>query len=118
MKLNFFFLILIIPLFFSGCFFKDKNKVIDISQAEQISSIEKWAVVTDSYVALKADAGNSGTIISHARKGDIFQIKGNKIVSTEKNKNDIWYKLENGWLPEKSIRIFSNKLQAEFFSNK
>ncbi len=101
----------------NGCFLKSDSDTIDVSDAYKISSLEQWAVVTDNYIAYKAEPSPSATVKAHGRLGEVQQITGNQIVISDKVSH-IWYELENGWVEEKSIRIFSNRLQAERTASK
>jgi hypothetical protein len=114
-KIKFFLLITFVAFiltFLAGCFLKTDTETIDISDAYKISSLEQWAVVTDNYVAYKTAPSSESAVKAHGRLGEVQKITGNQIVILDK-KTNIWYELENGWLEEKSIRIFSNRLQAE-----
>lgn len=111
------FLIFLIIFSLGGCFLKPAPKEIDISAATEISSLEQWAVITIAYASFKEDAGNQFDIIAHGKQGDVHQILGNKIIGADKEK-ELWYEFQEGWLPQNAIRVFSNKLQAEFFKEK
>ena len=48
-------------------------------------------------------------VISHARKGEIFQIAGKSV----NYQNEVWYKFEEGYLHESVLLVYSNKLKAK-----
>lgn len=111
------FISLLLIFILGGCFLKPSPKEIDISAATKISSLEQWAVITIAYASFKEDAGNQFDIIAHGKQGDVHQILGNKIINSD-DKKELWYEFQEGWLPQNAIRVFSNKLQAEFFKEK
>ena len=100
---------------FSSC---SKKKVIDnasLNQASLVPGVE-WAVVQDPYVAFKENPGFDETVVSHARRGEIFEVKGKTTVTTGKGsskRSDTWYKFEPGWLEANVVMIYNNKLKAE-----
>lgn len=100
---------------YNGCFLQQKDAQIDVSLAKEISSLEEWAVIIDSYATLKSKPDSQSDVAYHCRQGDVFQILGNKIVFLNETKT-LWYQLQDGWINGEHIRIFSNKLQAEFYS--
>lgn len=105
-------LIFLLIIFISGCFLKTDTDTIDVSDAYKISSLEQWAVITDNYVAYKSEPSALAPVKAHGRLGEVQKITGSQIVISNKS-HLIWYELEDGWLEENSIRIFSNRLQAE-----
>ena len=40
-----------------------------------------------------------------------------KSLQKEANNTVVWYKLEQGWISESDLLIYSNKLQAEYASS-
>lgn len=79
---------------------------------EDLSPRIQWALISDPYVALRKDAGYESQSIASFRKGEIHEIKGNCTVVVDESK-EVWYALEDGWVPSSGIKIYSNKLKAE-----
>lgn len=87
---------------------KDKNIYFDSSDPLSLAPDISWALVTDPYVAFRKEENWQSEIEGHARKGDILMIKGKSFTS-----DGTWYFFDEGWLPESSISVFSNKYKAE-----
>ena len=69
----------------------------------------EWALVTDPYAAYRSDIEWNAEITSHCRRGDILQVYAKSI---DKQKT-VWYKFEQGWLPETCLSIYSNRYKAQ-----
>ncbi|MGI5172218.1 hypothetical protein H0R92_01265 [Treponema sp. OMZ 840] len=92
---------------------------IDINAAEHIVLGERWALITDPYAAYRIKPSDGASIVGHGRQGDIIQVKGTAIAVDGLNaKRSLWYQFSTGWLPEKTIQVYSNKLKAEFAAEK
>ena len=78
---------------------------------EDLSPNIEWAVIFVPYVACHEDANYESSVIKSFRKGEIYEIKGNRTVLID-DKKEKWYALEDGWVPESSVKVFSNKLKA------
>lgn len=83
--------------------------VLDNSQPLALAPDIQWALVTDPYAAFRADMDWDSEIKSYCKKGEILQVISR---SFDKKKN-YWYKFEQGWLPESSISIYSNRMKAQ-----
>ncbi len=101
---------------------KSKNQIqLQKMTADELSPSVEWALVTDPYVACREQAGYEFPTVASFRKGEIYEVEGNKTVEItdempdgKKNiKKETWYALENGWVPGSAVRIFSNKMKAE-----
>lgn len=93
----------------------NKNKqgvVADLSDLESVSIQEQWAMIFEPYVALRKEPTENSDISAHCRRGDVFLVKGSSI-QTRNGQTEMWYDLGSGWILGSSIRIYSNKLQAE-----
>ncbi len=95
-----------------------KNKGIDNASLNQTSLVPgvEWAVVQDPYVAFKENPGFEENVVSHARRGEIFEVMGKTTITTGKGnskRSDTWYKFEPGWLEANVVMIYNNKLKAE-----
>lgn len=86
--------------------------VLDNSDPHSLSSDVNWLVITEPYVAAKKEPDWNSSISFHAKKGDVFEIKG----KSYSQKNKVWYIVENGYLEDKSVSVFSNYYQAKNYS--
>ena len=107
---------LIISFFFiiSICFFscnKKQEEVITFDDSYPLSLAPdvEWALITDPYAAFRSDTDWNAEITGHVRRGEILQIYAK---STDKQKN-VWYKLEEGWLPQNCLAVYTNRYKAQ-----
>ena len=109
-KLLFLILILSSLVFLASCKQK-KEDIIEINEAHPLSLAPdvEWALITDPYAAYRTDMEWNAEISSHCRRGDILQVYAKSI---DKNKT-VWYKFEQGWLPETCLAIYSNRYKAQ-----
>ena len=90
---------------------KNNNEVIILDESNPLALAPDitWAVIIEQYASFKEEkdwaSGNSG----HVRKGQILQVEGKALDTNGK----IWYLFDEGWLPENSLKIYSNRLKAE-----
>lgn len=87
---------------------KEEEKPIDVSHTQSLASSPKWAVITEAYASYLTEPKQDSAIASYGRVGDVIPVDGIKIENTD----TVWYKFEQGWLPQSSVTIYSNKLQA------
>lgn len=111
-----FFSICLCIFFLHACTGKDDSVFIDVSNTSNIATSSQWAVITEPYVAYRVRSLSTGDISAHGRVGDIIEVIGSDINISGKTR-EVWYQFENGWLPETSISMQSNKLKAEFVSS-
>ena len=78
MKRKFFLIFLFFCFVFSGC---RKSSVIVFDDSDPLALMPdvKWALIVNPYVGFQKEANWDSDVISHARKGEIFQIVGKKI---------------------------------------
>lgn len=94
----------------ASCFLeKEKEIVLEDSDPLALAVDVQWAVVTDPYATFKADKEWNAKDRGHATKGEILKVIGVSI-SSEKEK---WIRFNEGYLPAKSVSIYTNKYQAE-----
>lgn len=105
-KKIFFCLLLLFFVFVVSCK-KNKEIVFDNSHPLALATDVQWAVVSVQYVALRKNPDFSADVTSHTRKGDILKIEGKKITD-----DGIWYKVEGGYIFEKSVEIYANRFKA------
>lgn len=79
---------------------------------EALSPRIEWALVSAPYVACRKEAGYEFETIASFRKGEIYEIKGNCTVLVD-DTQELWYALEDGWVPSNAVNVYSNKLKAE-----
>lgn len=104
------FLFLCLLLCFSSCKKAGKEVIVlDNSQPLALAPDISWALVTDPYAAFRETLDWDSEIKSYCKKGEILQVQSR---SFDKKKN-YWYKFEQGWLPESSISIYSNRMKAQ-----
>lgn len=94
------------------CCSRTGNLTVDVSDSESFGSDFDWAVISVQYVVYCAEPGVETDISNHGRKNDVLRILGRRIVHTEETKV-LWYKFQQGWLPESAVRVYQNKMQAE-----
>lgn len=79
---------------------------------EDLSPRISWALISDPYVACRREADYESETIASFRKGEIYEIKGNRTVLVDEEK-ETWYALGDGWVPSSAVEVYSNKLKAE-----
>ncbi len=85
---------------------------IDVSTTENLAMSSQWAVITEPYVSYKEESTIDSAVSGYGRIGDVVEITGVGIGDDK----ELWYKFDSGWLPQKAIGIYTNKLQADFAS--
>ena len=100
--------LLLLLCFFSilSCTNKEPSQ-IDVSHTEYFASSPQWAVITEAYASYFTTPSKKSEINSYGREGEVISVEGIRIENRE-----TWYKFEQGWLPQSSVTIYSNKLQA------
>lgn len=104
----------------SSCFRRQEEPLIDISAAESLVPGERWALIVEPYAAYRIKPSFTAGISAHGRQGDIEKVDGT-FIDTDSVSNEhgiLWYCFSSGWLPEKTVRVYSNKLKAEFAAGK
>lgn len=114
--MRFIFLLFSCILFLNACTDKEEYVPIDVSNTSNIATSPQWAVIVEPYAAYRVRSFDTSDINAHGRIGDIIEVIGSTINTLGKTKQ-LWYQFENGWLPESSIGVHSNKLKAEFVAN-
>ena len=88
---------------------------------EALSPRINWALISDPYVACHQDASYESSTIASFRKGELYEIKGNRTIVIDRGEKDekkeLWYAIENGWIPSSAVKVYSNKLKAEKAKN-
>lgn len=104
----------------SSCFRRQEELLIDISAAEAVVPGERWALIIEPYAAYRIKPSFSASVSAHGRQGDIEKVSGTFIDIDDVHavQGSLWYCFSSGWLPEKAVRVYSNKLKAEFAAGK
>ena len=105
---------------FSSCLQQKEEPLIDISAAEAVVPGERWALIIEPYAAYRIKPSFSASVSAHGRQGDIEKVSGT-FIDTDSVSDEhgiLWYCFSSGWLPEKTVRVYSNKLKAEFAAGK
>lgn len=105
--------ILLLSFTFLGMSCSSKNEIAGMTfeSTPIISTSERFALVIDPYISLRDQPGNSGITVSHARRGEIFDITGKRYVSTDDG-SVVWFNIGKGWIPSVSVQIFSSRSRA------
>lgn len=102
------FLCILLSIIFVSCN-RSKPAVFDESEPLALAPDVQWALVIDPYAAYRSENSWSGEVKGHCRKGDILRVEGTSF----SNNDEYWYYFENGWLPDSSISLYSNRLKAQ-----
>jgi len=108
-RFRFFFILICISLLCVSCR-KNRSDDITLDNSDSLSlavDIE-WAVINEPFVIFRESQEWDAKDVGHGKKGEILQITGYSWSS----KNEKWVKFEKGFLPLKSVRVFSNRYQA------
>ena len=111
MKRVLLFVFIILSVLLAASCKQKKEDVIEITEEHPLSLAPdvEWALITDPYAAYRSDIDWNAEITSHCRRGDILQVNAKSI---DKQKT-VWYKFEQGWLPETCLSIYSNRYKAQ-----
>ena len=90
---------------------KNKEEVIQFDDSYPLSLAPdvEWALITAPYAAYRSELNWDAPIVNHCRRGDILQVYAK---SLDKEKT-VWYKFENGWLPQDCLSIYANRYKAQ-----
>lgn len=108
----FLFILIVLALLASSC--KKNNGQLEMQELapEDLSPRIEWALIADPYVACRNEAGYESATVASFRKGEIYEIRGRCTVAVDDSK-ELWYALEEGWIPSSAVKVYSNKLKAE-----
>ena len=102
-------LILFFILLSTSCTKKQEEVIVfDDSNPLSLAPDVEWALVTDPYAAYREATDWNSKILNHCRRGEILQVYA-KSIDKEKT---VWYKFEEGWLPETCLSIYANRYKA------
>ncbi|TAH50954.1 MAG: hypothetical protein EWM51_09590 [Treponema sp.] len=100
---------------FASC--RKQETVADLSfdATPVVSEHNRFALILDPYVSLRDAPGDKGITVAHARRGDVQEVKGVKIL-TVAGKPVHWLELDGGWIPASSVSLYSNRRKAQRIS--
>ncbi|MBO5608560.1 MAG: hypothetical protein J5930_11840 [Treponema sp.] len=95
-----------------------KEKSINVANLESLSLTPgvEWAVVQEPYAAFRKGPSYEESVVSQTRRGEVLQVVGKSYVTTGSGRSksvSMWYKFEEGWLDERSIILYDNRLKAQ-----
>ena len=103
-------LLLFLILLSTSCTKKQEEVIVfDSSEPLSLAPDVEWALVTDPYAAYKQTTEWNAEVTGHCRRGEILRVYAK---SMDKEKT-VWYKFEEGWLPEKCLKIYTNRYKAQ-----
>ena len=103
-------LILFLILLSTSCTKKQEEVIVfDTSEPLSLAPDVEWALITDPYVAYRQTTDWNAEITGHCRRGEIIQVLSK---SMDKEKT-VWYEFEEGWLPQKCLKIYTNRYKAQ-----
>ena len=95
---------------FVSCTKKSSEAIrLDTSEPLALAPDISWAVVLDPYAAYRLTSSWNAAAAGYCRKGDILQVTGKAALK----ESGVWYKFQDGWLPESAVTIYSNRYRAE-----
>lgn len=88
-----------------GC---QRHKIV-FDESEPLALIPdvQWALVKEPYSSFRESPTWESHGNSHCRKGDILCIIGKL-----ENEEGIWYKFQDGYLPQEVLEVYSNRYKA------
>lgn len=110
MKKKFF--LIALALIFVSCSKKSGFIPVDNSDPLSLQFGVEWVLITSPYVSCHAEPDYNSSVEEHLRRGEIRVLDGEQTVKTD-GVFEKWYFIEEGWVSENFVRIYSNKLKAE-----
>lgn len=77
-----------------------------------INDADRFAVIAETYIALKDKPGADGIIINHARRNEVYEILGTQFISQDA-KTELWVHLTDGWLERSCVQLYSSRARAQ-----
>ncbi|MEL3906031.1 MAG: hypothetical protein P1P65_03230 [Treponema sp.] len=77
-----------------------------------LKDADRYAVIIDTYISLKDSPGNGGITVSHARRKEIYEVRGTAFVSRNAG-SELWVHLTGGWLLRSSVELYPSREKAE-----
>ncbi|MBQ5491563.1 MAG: hypothetical protein IIT68_05865 [Treponema sp.] len=93
---------------------KEKPIVLDSDDIKALTPGVEWAVVGEPYAAFREEPAFESTVMAHARRGDVLEVKGKTLCKDPlTSRTFTWYQFEDGWLELSSVVIYDNRLKAQ-----
>ena len=110
MKYSAFFIVILML-----CSCTKKLEVNEFSFQDQGESFNEnnFAVINEKYVTSFDIPGRSGIIVAHLRYAEIFKIQETYIVKDENSLQELWIKINDGWVLASSVQIYNNYDKAK-----
>jgi len=105
------FLLLVLMMLAAACARHGSLNGIDIPSTPILSSDERYAVIIEPYVSMRDKPGENGITIAHSRRGDLFTVKGRRILEMG-DARILWIDLGAGWVIESSVQLYSGEDKA------
>ena len=103
-------ILILLPTILISCSKKQEEVIVfDSSEPLSLAPDIEWALITDPYAAYKENMEWNAEVTGHCRRGEILMVYAK---SMDKEKT-VWYKFEEGWLPEKCLKIYTNRYKAQ-----
>ncbi len=95
-----------------------KSQLVDVALPElsRVSTEGRFALIVDPYVSLRDIPGSGGVTVAHARRGDVREITGRRILTQDAQRH-IWLDVGQGWVQSSSVEVYSNRARAEHASS-
>lgn len=76
------------------------------------TDVDRFAVIAETYIALKDKPGVDGIIINHARRNEVYEIKGTQFILQD-GKSELWVHLSDGWIERSCVQLYSSRARAQ-----
>lgn len=76
-----------------------------------MNEADRYAVIIETYTALKDSPGIQGISIAHARKKEIYPIIGTQFISGQ-GQTELWIHLSNGWIKKTGVELYPTHKKA------
>ena len=76
-----------------------------------MNEADRYAVIIETYTALKDRPGLQGISVAHARKKEIYPILGTQFVSVH-GETELWVHLSSGWIKQTALELYPTQEKA------
>lgn len=99
--------------FCASCSPRNSISELAFPSTPAISADNRFALITDPYVAARDQPGEKGITISHFRRGDVLTVLGNTILpSADEKTSRLWIQTDKGWISSVQVRLYSDESRA------
>ncbi len=106
----------ILAITLTSCSRKSQLADVALPELSRVSTEGRFALIVDPYVSLRDIPGSGGVTVAHARRGDVREINGRRIVTQDAQRH-IWLDVGQGWVQSSSVEVYSNRARAEHASS-